>query len=51
MEITSEYVYKFKKLYQEHYGVELTDTEAARRAYGVVYLVAVVYGVDDLLQP
>ena len=35
---------EFKQLYLKHYGVELSDEEATRRANNLVALYAAVYG-------
>jgi len=42
--LPKEAIKEFKKLYAKHYGVELSDEEAIRRANNLVALFAAVYG-------
>ena len=42
--LPKEAIKEFKKLYAKHYGAELSDEEASRRANNLVALFAAVYG-------
>jgi len=48
MQFTHKSLLKFKKLFWEHFGVELSDEEAERKAEYLLEIFRVVYGVPDL---
>jgi len=42
--LPKEAIEEYKKLYAKHYGIELSDEEATRRADNLVALYTAVYG-------
>lgn len=49
MMLTQEDIEKYKKIYFEQYGEEISDEEAYRQGKTLVWLMKVAMGNDDLI--